>query len=258
MKFENILFEVKDKIAIITMNRPAALNALNDDTLKELDMAVDEIEKNKSIKGAIITGSGKSFIAGADIGQMSTYDPIQARAYMERGQGVLNKIEKSKKPFLAAINGYALGGGCEISMACDFRFASEKAVFGQPEVNLGIIPGFGGTQRLPRLVNTGLAKELIYSARMVKAEEALRIGLVNRICEADKLMDESLSIMKEIAAKPASAIRASKDAINNGLDGDIYKALELEIQLISLCFAGKDQKEGMKAFLEKRQANFES
>lgn len=240
------------------MNRPSALNALNDDTLKELEQVFDNIEKNPDIKAVIITGSGKAFVAGADIRQMADYGPQQARAYMSRAQRIFNRIEEIEKPVMAAVNGYALGGGCELAMACDFRFASEKAIFGQPEINLGVIPGFGGSQRLPRLTNAGLAKELLLSGRNVGAEEAWRIGLVNRVCAPDALMAEALETMRVIASKPASALSYAKVAVNNGRDCDLKKALELEADLISLCFATEDQKEGMRAFLEKRPAKFNS
>ncbi len=256
MELQNLLFEVKGRVAFITMNRPAAMNALNSETLVELDAALDEVAKNPVIKGVIITGSGKAFVAGADISQMAAYGPEEARTYMSQAQSVFNRMEVIEKPFLAAVNGYALGGGCELAMACDFRFAGEKAVFGQPEVNLGVMPGFGGSQRLPRLVNTGMAKEIIYSGRMVKADEALRIGLVNRICPQDKLLEEATEMMELIVSKPAPALRGCKVAINRGQDADLYKALELEVDLIALCFATPDQKEGMKAFLEKRPAQF--
>ncbi|MDR1946167.1 MAG: enoyl-CoA hydratase/isomerase family protein [Desulfovibrio sp.] len=258
MAYENLIFEVEEKIALITMNRPKALNALNDDLLKDLNSALDDVESNAGIKGAIITGAGKAFVAGADISQMASYDPEQSRVYMTFAQKIFNRIEAIEKPIMAAVNGFALGGGNELCMACDFRYAGEKAIFGQPEVNLGIIPGFGGTQRLPRLVNSGVAKELLYSGRNITAEEALRIGLVSKVCPQDELLNEAKAIMKTIISKPAHALRYCKVAVNRGSDSDLYKALELEIDLISLCFSSPDQKEGMKAFLEKRPAQFKS
>ncbi len=258
MSYNNILFEVKDRIALITMNRPSALNALNNDTLKDLEAALKVIKEDNNIKGCIITGSGKAFVAGADISQMAGYNSEQARAYMEFAQGVFDSIENMGKPFIAAINGFALGGGCELSMACDIRIASDKAIMGQPEVNLGLIPGFGGTQRLTRLTNPGIARELIYTARNVNASEAQSMGLVNKVVPADSLMDEAFAMMKTIVAKSGTAIRYSKVAINRGMDMDIYKAMELEKDLISLCFSTEDQKEGCSAFLEKRPAKFKS
>jgi enoyl-CoA hydratase len=258
MTFQNLLLDVDDRIATITMNRPAAMNALSDETLRDLDGALDRIENDVGVKGIIITGAGKAFVAGADIRQMAEYTPQQARSYMTRAQKVFNRIEDMEKPFLAAVNGYALGGGCELAMACDFRFASEKAVFGQPEISLGVIPGFGGSQRLPRLTNVGIAKELLFSGRNVKADEAFRIGLVNRVCAPESLIAEAVEIMRVIVSKPAGALGYAKVAVNQGRDADLKKALELEIDLISLCYATEDQREGMKAFLEKRPANFKS
>jgi len=254
--YENLLFELSGKVAIITMNRPSALNALNDALLKELNKVLDEVESNPAIKGAIITGAGKAFVAGADISQMAQYTPAQCRAYMGFAQATFNRIEAIEKPIMAAVNGYALGGGNELCMACDFRYASEKAIFGQPEVNLGIMPGFGGSQRLPRLVNPGVAKELTFSGRNVPAAEALQIGLVSKVCAPEALMDEAKKIMETIVSKPEHSLRFCKVAINRGQDTDLYKAIELELDLVSLCFSYDDQKEGMKAFLEKRPAQF--
>jgi enoyl-CoA hydratase len=257
MAYENLIFEVEEKIALITMNRPKALNALNNDLLKELNTALDEVESNSGIKGVIITGAGKAFVAGADISQMASYNPEESRVYMTFGQETFNRIEAVEKPIMAAVNGFAFGGGNELCMACDFRYASEKAVFGQPEVKLGIIPGFGGSQRLPRLVNPGIAKEILLSGRNVPAEEALRIGLVSKLCPPDDLLGEAKAIMKTIVSYPAHSLRYCKVAVNRGMDTDLYKAIELEKDLISLCFASPDQKEGMKAFLEKRPAQFQ-
>jgi enoyl-CoA hydratase len=258
MNFNNVQLEVRERVAVVTMNRPSALNALNDETLAELDAVINEIRTNADIKGAIITGAGKAFIAGADIRQMVSYTPQEARAYMLRAHKVFNGIEDLEKPVLAAVNGYALGGGCELAMACDFRFASETAIFGQPEINLGVIPGFGGTQRLARLTNAGIAKELLLSGRNFKADEAFRIGLVNRVCPPQELMNESMSAMRTIVSRSGVALGYAKVAVNLGRDADLKKALELEANLISLCFAGPDQKEGMNAFLEKRPAKFNS
>ncbi|MDR2727190.1 MAG: enoyl-CoA hydratase/isomerase family protein [Deltaproteobacteria bacterium] len=256
MEFANLLFERKDSIVLITMNRPSALNALNDATLRDLNKALDAIQEDAGIKGVIITGGGKAFVAGADISQMVDYTSEQCRVYMEFAQKTFSRIEEMGKPFIAAVNGFALGGGCELAMSCDIRILSDKANFGQPEINLGIIPGFGGTQRLPRLVGPGLAKEMIYTGRMVKAEEALAIGLANKVVPAETLLDEAFAMMRDIVSKSAIALRYAKVAINCATDNDLYKGLELEKDLESLCFATADQKEGCRAFLEKRPAKF--
>jgi enoyl-CoA hydratase len=259
MAYENLLFEVEGKVALITMNRPKALNALNNALLTDLNNALSEVAGNDQIKGAIITGAGeKAFVAGADISQMASYTPDESRVYMAYAQQIFNRIEAIEKPIMAAVNGFALGGGNELCMACDFRYASETAVFGQPEVNLGIMPGFGGSQRLPRLVNPGIAKEVILSGRNVKADEALKIGLVSKVCAPADLIPESRKIMATIVSKPAHSLRYCKASINRGMDTDLYKAIGLELELISLCFSYADQKEGMKAFLEKRPAQFKS
>jgi enoyl-CoA hydratase len=258
MEFENLLFEQRGKFAIVTMNRPKAMNALNDATLGELNKALDEIEKNAGIKGVIITGNGKAFVAGADISQMVDYNPYQQRQYNKYAQGTFNRIDMMEKPFIAAVNGYALGGGCELSMACDIRIASDKAVFGQPEIKLGVIPSFGGSQRLPRLVGTGMAKELLYTGRNVDAAEAKAIGLVNKVVPADTLLDEAIKMMEDIVSKSGIAVGFAKQVIGKGMDTDIYKAMELEADIMAVLFATEDQKEGMRAFLEKRPANFTS
>ncbi len=254
--FANIIFERQDRFALITMNRPSAMNALNSDMLTDLNAVLDNIKGDAGIKGAVLTGAGKAFVAGADISQMADYNSRQGRAYMEFAQETFNRIELMEKPFIAAVNGYALGGGCELSMACDIRLASEKAVFGQPEINLGLIPGFGGSQRLTRFVGQGIAKELIYTGRNVTAQEALRIGLVNNVFPAEELLDEAVKMIRVMVGKSAVALGYAKTAVNRGADADLYKALELEKDLISLCFASEDQKEGCKAFLEKRPAVF--
>lgn len=254
--FANITFEERGRIALITMNRPSAMNALNSETLGELNTALTAIKDSETIKGAVITGSGKAFVAGADIAQMAEYDSLRGRAYMEYAQETFNRIELMGKPFIAAVNGYALGGGCELAMACDIRLASDKAAFGQPEINLGLIPGFGGTQRMPRFIGQGLSKELIFTGRMMQAEEALQLRLVNKVLPAAELLPEALRMMGTIVEKSAVALAYAKTAINRGADTDIYKALELEKDLIALCFATDDQKEGCRAFLEKRPATF--
>lgn len=253
---ENTKLEVDNGIAVITMNRPKALNALNDETLCELDSIFTHLAGDDTILGAIITGEGKGFVAGADISQMQHYGSMEGRAYADRAQTLFNKIESIEMPVIAAVNGYALGGGCELAMACDIRIASEKAVFGQPEANLGVIPCFGGTQRLPRLVGTGIAKELIYTCRQVKADEAKEIGLVNKVVPADALLDEAKAMMATILSKAPIAIRYAKVAINRGMDVDLRAGLELEKDLAAITFGTADKQEGMDAFLAKRPAVF--
>lgn len=255
-RLTNIRAELDGAIAILTMNRPKALNALNDQTLEELDRIFTCLEGEESILGVIITGEGKGFVAGADISQMQSYKSEEGRNYANRAQALFNKIEALEKPVIAAVNGYALGGGCELSMSCDIRIASEKAVFGQPEANLGVIPCFGGTQRLPRLVGTGIAKELIYTGRQVKAEEAKSIGLVNKVVPAESLLDEAKAMLRTILEKAPMAIRYSKVAINRGMDVDMRAGLELEKDLAAITFGTEDKQEGMDAFLGKRPAVF--
>jgi enoyl-CoA hydratase len=255
----NLLLEVENGIAVVTINRPKSLNALNSETLAELNACFSDIEKRDDVKVLILTGSGeKSFVAGADISEMVNNDAIGGRKMALLAKAAFEKLENMRQATIAAVNGFALGGGCEIAMACDIRVASENAKFAQPEVGLGTIPGFGGTQRLPRLVGIGVARELIYTGRNVKADEAKAIGLVNRVVPAESLLDETLAMIRTIAAKSGIAVRYAKIALNRGADTDIYKALELEKDLIALCFATEDQKEGCRAFLEKRPARFTS
>ena len=255
---ENTRLEVEGAIAIVTMDRPKALNALSDKTLNELDRIFTYLAGAEEILGIILTGEGKGFVAGADISQMQPYGPSEGRAYADRAQTLFNKIEGIEKPVIAAVNGYALGGGCELAMSCDIRIASEKAVFGQPEANLGVIPCFGGTQRLPRLVGTGIAKELIYTGRQVKAAEAKEIGLVNQEVPADAQLDSAKDMMNAISGKAPIAIRYSKVAINRGMDVDLRAGLELEKDLAALTFGTEDKQEGMDAFLAKRPAVFKN
>lgn len=257
-KLQNVKVEVEGAMAIVTMNRPKAMNALNNQTLGELNTLFDYFRKDNDILGVIITGEGKAFVAGADISQMCGYNAEQGRDYADYAQSVFNKIENLEKPVIAAVNGYALGGGCELSMSCDIRIASEKAVFGQPEVNLGVIPCFGGTQRLSRLVGTGIAKELIYTARNVKPEEAKAIGLVNKVVPAESLLDEAKAMMALILTKAPMAVRYAKVAINQGINMDLMRGLEFEKDVCALTFGSDDSKEGMTAFLEKRAAEFKN
>jgi enoyl-CoA hydratase len=257
MNFNNLLIDVADCVATVTINRPQALNALNLETLKELKTYFTIVQTDPETKVVILTGAGeKAFVAGGDISVMAPLDPMQARASAQLAQEVLNLIEQGPKPVIAAVNGYALGGGCELAMACDIRLASEQARFGQPEVNLGIIPGWAGTQRLPRLVGRGKALEMLLTGDMIDAAEALRIGLANRVVPADQLLSEARAMAAKIAAKGQVAVRLCKEAVVNGLEMESLRAASYEAGLFALCFATEDQKEGMRAFLEKRPARF--
>lgn len=258
MEFKNIILEQDQNIAVIKLNRPKALNALNSETLKEINDAIEIIEKDESIYTVIITGEGKAFVAGADISEMKDLNSIQGREFGILGNKVFRRIETLKKPVIAAVNGFALGGGCELSMACDIRIASVKAKFGQPESGLGITPGFGGTQRLARLVGEGVAKELIFTCDIIKADEALKIGLVNKVVEPEELMNEAMNMAKKIANNAPKAVAFCKEAINNGIQMNIEDALRYESEIFGMCFSTCDQKEGMSAFLEKRDKVFKN
>lgn len=253
-----ILKEYVENVLIIKINNPSALNALNSKVLSEIGEAFDEASKDANVNAIILTGEGKAFVAGADIAEMSTLNAEQGKLFGEHGAGVFRKIETTPKAVIAAVNGFALGGGCELAMACDIRIASEKAKFGQPEVTLGITPGFSGTQRLSRLVGLGKAKELIFTGNIVGAKEAKEIGLVNEVVEPEKLMETALEMAKKIASNAQIAVRYSKEAIDRGYQTDINSAIDIEANLFGLCFATEDQKEGMKAFLEKRKAEFKN
>ncbi len=251
----NLLMEVENEIAVVTINRPKSLNALNSETLSELNACFGEIEKRKDIKVVILTGSGeKSFVAGADISEMVNATAAEGRAMGLLAYTAFGKLENMPQVTIAAVNGFALGGGCEISMACDIRVASENAKFGQPETGLGILPGFGGTQRLPRLVGKGRAKELIFTCDMIDAQEAYRIGLANKVVPQAELLDYCKKMAAKIISKGSYAISLAKSAINTGLDTDLSNGLKFEADLFGLSFATADKKEGMSAFLEKRKA----
>ena len=258
MDLKNIIVEKKDGIALVKMNRPKALNALNSETLDELRVVFDDINADSDINVAIVTGEGRSFVAGADISEMASLDAVAAKNFMKKGLTTFRLIEKCSKPVIAAINGFALGGGCELSLACDIRIASDKALIGQPEVGLGIIPGFGGTQRLQRAVGPGYAKYLIYTSENIKANKALEIGLVQEVVEADKLLDRAFEIANKIQSNAPVAVRHAKEAINTGAQVDIDSAINIEEYLCGLLFATEDQKEGMDAFLNKRKAEFKN
>ncbi|MDT8715498.1 short-chain-enoyl-CoA hydratase [Clostridium sp. 19966] len=259
MELNNVILEKDGKVAVVTINRPKALNALNSETLKDLDVVITELENDDEIYAVILTGAGeKAFVAGADITEMKDLNTVAGRKFSILGNRVFRRLENLEKPVIAAVGGFALGGGCELSLACDIRIASEKAKFGQPEVGLGITPGFGGTQRLARLVGTGVAKELIYTAKVIKADEALRIGLVNKVVEPEKLMEEAKAMAQTIAANAPLAVKFSKVAINRGIQTDIDTALMYEAEAFGECFSTEDQKEGMTAFVEKREKNFKN
>ena len=257
MTYENITLEKKDGIAILTINRPEVLNALNKRTIEEIEMAVEDVEKDENVRVLIITGAGeKAFVAGADINEFVGIDVVTAKELSRKFQLLLNRIETLGKPVIAAINGLALGGGCELAMACDIRIASDKAKLGQPEINLGIIPGAGGTQRLPRLVGVAKAKELIFTGDIIDAREAERIGLVNRVVPPDKVMEEAENLAKKLLEKSPFILKLAKEAINTGMNMDIYSAIVLENDLVTIAFTTEDKEEGMKAFMEKRKPEF--
>ena len=246
--------EQRGSIGILTMNRPEALNALNDQVLRDLDAALDTVEANDEILVVILTGAGRSFVAGADIGQMKDFTSVQAKKFGAYGNSVFLKLENFPKPVIAAVNGFALGGGCELAMSCDIRLASENASFGQPEVGLGITPGFGGTQRLARFVGAGKAKEMLYTARAnYTAQDALNMGLVNYVYPLENLLDEAVKLAEEIAAQAPIAVSLVKEAVNVGMQTDLNSALKFEGNCFAQCFATEDQKYGMAYFLDKNR-----
>ena len=250
-----VKYEQDGFVGVITINRPEALNALNADVVKDLDAVLDSIDLNTT-RALVVTGAGeKSFVAGADIAAMSTMTVQEAREFSKAGNDVVRKLETLPIPSIAAVNGFALGGGNELAMSCDIRYCSENAMFGQPEVGLGITPGFGGTQRLARLIGTGKAKELVYSALNIKADEAYRIGLVNGVCTKEDLMPTVMKLAKKIASNAPIAVRLSKEALTDGYLSDMDHAISIEEKYFSECFETEDQKEGMKAFLEKRKVD---
>jgi enoyl-CoA hydratase/carnithine racemase len=257
MAYENILFEKKNAIAYVTVNRPKVLNALNMATMEELRSAFHEIKNDDGVRVVILTGAGeKAFIAGADIGELARHDAVSGKAYTHRGQSVLNLIENLGKPVIACINGFALGGGCEIAMACTMRLASDNAKLGQPEVKLGIIPGYGGTQRLPRLVGKGIAMQQVLTGEMISAQEAHRIGLVNEVIAPAELIPRAEAIAQKIIANAPLAVQYAMEAVNKGMEMTLAEGLFLEATLFGVCCATEDKKEGTTAFLEKRAAAF--
>lgn len=257
MAYENILFEVENGIATLTFNRPKVLNALTFQTLQEVGQAISTVEDDEDIRALVLTGAGdRAFVAGADINELQNLNPVSAKKFAVEGQKVLFDLEDLPIPVIACVNGFALGGGCEIALACDFIYASETAKLGQPEINLGIIPGFGGTQRLLRLVGRARAKELCLTGVMISAEEAMEMGLVNRVFPPDTLVEETKKVASLIASKGRVATRAAKHVIDQGMNMDLRNACALEMEAFALCFASEDAREGFGAFLEKRQPNF--
>jgi enoyl-CoA hydratase len=256
MSFANLALAVDDRVATLTVNRPDKLNALNDATIAELGRAIDELRARDDVGGVILTGAGRAFVAGADIGELSRQSPTEAKARARVGQAVFDRFESSPKPVIAAVNGFALGGGCELAMACHIRVAAEGAKFGQPEVKLGIGPGYGGTQRLPRLVGRGRALQLLLTGEMIDAQEAYRIGLVNRVVPASELAAAATAMMRQILANAPTALAVVIEAVNQGVDRPIADGLNLEANHFGLLSGTSDMAEGMQAFLEKRAPSF--
>lgn len=257
MTYENITLEKKNSIAYVTVNRPKVLNALNMATMEELRAAFTAIKDDSNVRVAIMTGAGeKAFIAGADIGELGKHGAVEGKEYTHRGQSVLDLIENLGKPVIACINGFALGGGCEMAMACTMRLASENAKLGQPEVKLGVMPGYGGTQRLPRLVGKGIAMQLLLAGEMITAHEAYRIGLVNEVVAASELIPRAEAIAQKIIANAPLAVQYVMEAVNKGMEMTLAEGLYLEATLFGVCCATEDKKEGTTAFLEKRPAQF--
>ena len=257
MDYENIIFKQEENIAWITFNRPKSLNALSSVLLDEFSDALDRVAANEDIRVLILTGAGdKAFVAGADIKEIAECNTLTAKLFAEKGQRVIGKLQELSIPAIAAVNGYALGGGSEIVLGCDFAYASENAKLGLPEITLGVIPGFGGTQRLSRLVGTARAKEMIFTGEMISAEEALRYGLVNKVCSPEDLLDEALKTARTIASRGKVSIRAAKEVVNSGMNADLETGLRLEADAFAICVASEDALEGTTAFLEKRKAEF--
>ncbi len=257
MEYRNIIFQMEEGIATITFNRPEVLNALNEACLAELSHAIDVISGDEDVRVLILTGAGKkSFVAGADITEFLKFNALKAKQFSEKGHYIIQSLQDLPIPVIAAVNGFALGGGCEVVLACDFIYASETAMFGLPEINLGIIPGFGGTQRLPRLIGKNRAKEMIFTGKMIPAAEAHAIGLVNKVCPQEQLMDDVLKTARTIVSKGKVSLRAAKQTINSGMDVDLRTGCRIESDAFAICMTSPDATEGTKAFLEKREARF--
>ncbi|SPF38935.1 enoyl-CoA hydratase-isomerase [Syntrophobacter sp. SbD1] len=257
MSYENILFEIHDGVGVLTFNRPKVLNALNPQTLDEVADVISRAAREDAIRVLVLTGAGdKAFVAGADINEFLKFNTLSARYFAEKGQGIFFEIEQLPKPVIACVNGFALGGGCELAMACDFIYASEKARFGQPEINLGIIPGFGGTQRILRLIGRARAKELCMSGEMIDARQAKEIGLVAKVFPADQLFDETMKAARMLASKSPAGLRSIKKVIDCGSDIDLRSGCALEAEAFGVLFGTEDMREGVSAFLEKRKPQF--
>ena len=256
MEYRTLLFSVADGLGLVTFNRPDKLNALNHEMLTELGRVITQVEQDPAVRVLILTGSGRAFIAWADISQFLEFDPLAARQFAQAIHELGFRLEALGMPVIAAVNGFALGGGLEMAMACDLIYAADTAIMGQPEINLGIMPGFGGTQRLSRLVGKGVAKDLVLTGRRLTAAEALGLGLAARVFPADKLLDESIRVANDLAAKGKVSLQLAKQAVDRGFDLDLRRACALEADLFALCFASPDAHEGARAFLEKRPPKF--
>jgi enoyl-CoA hydratase len=256
MKYKNLLVEISGATAVVTFNRPAVLNAMNTETVTELGGAITELEQDQTVRAVVLTGAGRAFIAGADISELSSKTPAQAREYSALGHRVMQQIQSLQKPVIASVNGFALGGGTEVVLSCDFSIASEQAKFGLPETVLGVIPGWGATQRAARLIGTAKTKELIFTGEIIDARRALEIGLINRIVPHEQLIDVTMGLAQKIAEQGPLALAMAKKVINEGIEKNLADACRLETEEFCSLFTTQDQKEGMKAFLEKRKPKF--
>lgn len=257
MDAKNLLFDVEGRVGILTINRPEVLNALDSQTIEELALVTEELVRHDPVHVLVLTGAGdKAFVAGADIGEMAEMNALEARAFSERGQQVFFALSALPIPVIACVNGYALGGGCELALSCDFIHASERAKFGQPEINLGLIPGFGATQRLPRLMGQAHAMELVMTGEMIDARRAFELGLATRVFPADRLMEETLNIARKLAEKPRAALHSLKQTVGRAPDTDLRTGCALESAAFGACFSSRDTREGLRAFLDKRKPDF--